>query len=422
MFKFVHAADLHLDSALRGLERYEGAPVARVRNASREAFENLVRLCIDEEAQFLLLAGDIFDDDWRDYGTGLFFAGQLSLLGKERIPVYLLYGNHDAGCQFTKQLKLPDNVHVFAHDRAHTFELTEHGVAIHGQSYDRRDVTRDLSQGYPKPIPGAYNIGVLHTAAEGRVGHQSYAPCTVAALAGIGYDYWALGHVHQYEVLRKAPWIVFPGNLQGRHAKELGPKGAVLVSVDDARATTVDPRTLDVVRWQHLQIDATGTANADDLRELCRRRFADALDGGEGRLVALRVSITGLAQAHAEVTTDQHRWTQQLRADATDIASDNLWIEKIKLQARAHVDLEALIQKDDPLGGLLRAFRSLRDDEPGLRALTSELTADLSKKLPKALLEGDSAIDLESLESLRELLDASEALLVAHLAAAGGEV
>src|SRR3989442_11412313 len=108
--KFVHAADLHVDSPLRGLERYEGAPVDRVRMATRRALENLMQLCLEEEAAFLLLAGDIFDGDWKDYGTGLFFVGQMRRMRAAGIPVYLVRGNHDAASQVTKYLVLPDNV------------------------------------------------------------------------------------------------------------------------------------------------------------------------------------------------------------------------------------------------------------------------------------------------------------------------
>src|SRR6266511_4052139 len=100
--KFVHAADLHLDSPLRGLARYEGAPLQAIRGATRRAFENLIDLCLEEGAAFLLLAGDIFDGNWRDYSTGLFFAAQLSRLKATGIPVVLVRGNHDAESRITK--------------------------------------------------------------------------------------------------------------------------------------------------------------------------------------------------------------------------------------------------------------------------------------------------------------------------------
>src|SRR4051812_29910913 len=108
--KFVHAADLHLDSPLRGLDRYEGAPVEQLRGATRRALENLVALCLSEKADFLLLAGDLYDGGWKDYRTGLFFAAQMSRLRAADIPVFFVRGNHDAESNITRSLRLPENV------------------------------------------------------------------------------------------------------------------------------------------------------------------------------------------------------------------------------------------------------------------------------------------------------------------------
>ena len=96
MFKFLHAADIHLDSPLRGLDRYEGCPVEEIRGATRRALEGLVRLAVAERVAFVLIAGDVYDGDWPDHGTGLFFARKMAELKDARIPVYLISGNHDA--------------------------------------------------------------------------------------------------------------------------------------------------------------------------------------------------------------------------------------------------------------------------------------------------------------------------------------
>src|SRR5690606_7156287 len=186
---------------LRGLERYDGAPVDQLRGATRRAFENLVELAIDEEVAFVLLAGDLYDGTWRDYNTGLFFGPQMSRLRDAGIGAYMVLGNHDAESRMTKQLRLPDTVHRFRPKQAETRIDEERGVAIHGQSFHRPDESADLSAGYPEPVPGMLNIGLLHTCAEGREGHGRYAPTTVENLVSKGYDYWALGHVHRREVL-----------------------------------------------------------------------------------------------------------------------------------------------------------------------------------------------------------------------------
>src|SRR5262245_22532176 len=204
--KFVHAADLHLDSPLRGLVRYDGAPVERMRAATRHALVNLVDLCLAEDAAFLLLAGDLFDGDWRDYGTGLFFLSEMARLRPAGIHVYLVRGNHDAASHVTRYLKLPEHVHELSWRRPETLVLEDRGVAIHGQSFATRAVTEDLATHYPDAIRDLLNVGLLHTCADGREGHERYAPCSVETLRNKGYDYWALGHVHAREVLARDPW------------------------------------------------------------------------------------------------------------------------------------------------------------------------------------------------------------------------
>ncbi len=189
MFKFIHAADIHLDSPLRGLKQYIGAPVEQIRLAARKAFENLVTTAIAEEVDFVLIAGDVYDGDWKDFQTGLFFVQQATRLHNASIPIYLIRGNHDAGNKMTKSLRMPPNVHIFSEASPETMYVDEIGVAIHGQSYPTVSVTRDLSYKYPTAIAGRYNIGLLHTSLTGREGHENYAPCSVEALVLKGYDY-----------------------------------------------------------------------------------------------------------------------------------------------------------------------------------------------------------------------------------------
>ena len=187
-FRFLHAADIHLDSPLKGLAGQDGNAAERVRTATREALDQLVSLTIEEQVDFLIIAGDLYDGDWRDYKTGLFFAGQMGRLNASNVPVYLLHGNHDAESQITRRLDLPDNVDVFGTRKPETFAL-EHLVALHGQSFRQRDVTENLVPDYPAPVSGAFNIGVLHTGLGGMGGHANHAPCSFDDLANKGYDF-----------------------------------------------------------------------------------------------------------------------------------------------------------------------------------------------------------------------------------------
>ena len=186
MFKFIHAADIHLDSPLRGLSQYDGAPVDLLRSATRQAFTRLVDISLEEEASFVIIAGDLYDGEWRDFNTGLFFVAEMNRLRQKGIRCFLLQGNHDAESQLTKNLPLPDNVSVFGTRKAETFVLDDIQVAVHGHSFKQRDTFENLATDYPDPNSGAFNIGVLHTGLEGYAAHAKYAPCTLNQLKAKG--------------------------------------------------------------------------------------------------------------------------------------------------------------------------------------------------------------------------------------------
>lgn len=412
--KFVHAADIHLDSPLRGLERYPGAPAEQIREATRRAVENLVELCIDEAADFLLIAGDLYDGTWKDYNTGLFFTDKMSRLREAEIPVFIVRGNHDAASQITTKLRLPENVSELSIRRAETKALGNLGVAVHGQSFANKAVTDDLAAHYPDPIPGFFNIGLLHTCVSGREGHESYAPCSLETLVRKGYDYWALGHVHKREILHKEPWVVFPGNLQGRHAKETGPKGATVVTVEDGRVRAVEARCLDAVRWTVCDVDIAAAASGDDVVDIARALLARSLDEADGRPVAARVLLQGTSRAHAALQASPERWTQEIRAAARDIGGEGVWVEKIRFASRTPINLHELYERDDAIGQLARSLRASRESEEELRALTEDL-ASLRHKLPQEALEGDDGLKLDDPATIRGLLEDVEQMLIPRL-------
>lgn len=400
--KFVHAADLHLDSPLAGLAKYEGAPVEQIRGATRRALENLVKLCLAEQVQLLLIAGDLYDGDWRDYSTGLFFAKQMATLRAANVRVVWIRGNHDAASKLTAHLNLPDNVRELSHKKPDSFVLEDLGIAVHGQGFDTREVTTDLSQRYPEPKPGLFNIGLLHTALEGRAGHAPYAPCRLTSLIDRGYDYFALGHVHTREVLCERPWVVFPGNLQGRHARETGPKGASLVTLEGERVRAVEHRALDAVRWHVAEAEVSDESSLDGVLERVRESLSAAAVASEGRLCAVRVRIHGATRAHEQLGAHVDRVTEEIRALTLDLSAET-WFEKLELATRPSAQRSQLREREDAVGELLRGLGNLAQDEAALGELAAELL-DLKRKLPPELREGPDAIDLDSPEAIRRLL------------------
>lgn len=407
--KFIHSADIHLDSPLRGLERYDGAPVDELRRATRRALENLVKLAIDEQVAFVLVAGDIYDGDWKDYNTGLFFLRQMNRLRDAGIRVFIIRGNHDAASQITKELTLPDNVHEFPAKKPSTVSLEDLGVAIHGQSFSSRSVPEDLSANYPLPLPGLINIGLLHTSADGREGHEDYAPCTPAGLLSRHYDYWALGHVHQREIIKQDPWVVFSGNTQGRDAKETGVKGCTLVTADDGRILEVEHRALDVVRWERCLVDASQASDEGEVVERVREELLSKSEGADGRLLAARIIVSGACRAHTMLSNHYERFVAECRAQANDIGSSQVWVEKVRLLTCAEAQIHDLAG-GDPIADLLRFIRELKGDEPELLQLAAGFK-DLRQKLPMELVSGPDAISMDQ-QACGPLLEEAEQILL----------
>jgi exonuclease SbcD len=316
MFQFIHAADIHLDSPLRGLMRFEGAPVERIKSATRDAFRNLVQLAIDERVAFVLIAGDLWDCDWPDSAPGLFFIQQAALLGKSGIPIYIIKGNHDAESKLTSAIRhWPENVKFFSHKKPHTVTLEKWNVAIHGQSYGQQQVTEDLSATYPPPVFGAFNIGLLHTCLDD--GGTDYAPACIDTLVARGYDYWALGHTHNRQDLsRDGVHIEFPGNPQGRSIRETGPKGCSLVTVGDDHSVVSRFEPLDTVRWKELSV----VSGDSGLEGAVREALEKAVGKSDGRLLAVRLEVIGWVIG-GQALRD--------RLDAVAVEVGDVWLEKI---------------------------------------------------------------------------------------------
>lgn len=411
--KFLHAADIHLDSALTGLRRNGGIPAHVTRDCTRRALANVVDLAIAEDVAFVIVAGDLYDGDWKDFSTGLFFADQMRRLGR---PCFMVRGNHDAASVITRTLAAPPNVQVFSSLKSETFLLDDLGVALHGRSFPNRAVPEDLSASYPRPVSGRFNIGVLHTSAEDRGEHETYAPCTVDALVAKRYDYWALGHIHARRVLHQHPHIVFPGNIQGRHPNETGAKGVTLVEVQDGRIVRAEPYATDVLRWAQVRVDAAGVESMGELALRLRLALAAAQEGAEGRPLIVRLVLSGATALHAALLAHPGATDAECRNAAAAVSGD-LHIERVRLETRppstqAAAEQDAVAQLagpflaglDDPelVARLLEEFRTLAGLIPHVaghepRALPQSLD-DLAALVPEvwqtvaqALSEGGAA-------------------------------
>lgn len=411
--KFIHAADLHVDSPLRGLDSYDGAPVERLRGATRQSLIALVELAIEQRVALVILAGDIYDGNWADFRTGLFFRDQMLRLRRAGILVFIVKGNHDAESQITKQLPEVDGVHVFSSVKSETFDLEDLGVAVHGRSFPHRAVPEDLVPQYPPPVLGRFNIGVLHTSLTGRDGHDPYAPTSVDVLVDKGYDYFALGHVHAREVVRESdPRIVFPGNLQGRYAKETGPKGCELITIEGGIITAADFVPLDVVRWHLLRLDASGLASVDALARRFLAQAQEMVADARDRLHAVRLLVHGESSLHRLEAEQPGSIAAAIQAATQDMDGVDVWIEQVRLDLRSPLDRAAAAERADAVGEVVRLVDAIGADEADLKAWFAAQLGDM-RALPGGLADADP--NLLEVNAMRALLADAEATVLAQL-------
>lgn len=396
--RWIHAADLHLDSPLAGLAAYKDAPTQLLRTATREAFERLIERASQEKVDFMILAGDIYDGSWKDLETGIWFAKMMGRLRAAGIQVVMVDGNHDAESEIERRLQLPENVYRFPSDRAATFEMAALKVALHGRSFKHAATTENLSAGYPPPKLGWLNVGVLHTALEGHSDHSAYAPCTRQELASKGYQYFALGHVHEHWMEKVGGCtIAFPGNLQGRHIKECGPRGALIVEAEDGEVVSVERIFTDVLRWERVTIDI---GEYTTMREVLQGTSAKLVglhaetqwDGP----IAVRVEFVGSSTAHAELVANSDYLRAEVLALAAAAANEKLWIEKVKLHSTSKESVASISSRGDAVAELAKALTIACDDPEFLASLDEELKGVVAK------LERPVAEQLEIVGKVRE--------------------
>jgi exonuclease SbcD len=411
--RFLHAADLHIDSPLRGLDARDGAPLDRLRGATRQALVALIDLAVSRQVNLVILAGDLYDGDWIDFRTGLFVHEQLARLAVHGIRVFVVRGNHDAESIISRQLPRQAHVHVFSSRNAQTRVLDDLGVAVHGRSFPDRAVTEDLVPGFPVPVRGCFNIGVLHTSLTGSPDHGTYAPTRLDRLVATGYDYFALGHIHARQVVRESsPRVVFPGNLQGRHAQEIGPKGCEIVTVEDGQITLTEFVALDVVRWHALTIACQGLGDIDALCARFDAAIDGALAGDRQRLHVLRVRLEGESALHRLEASQPGVLEAALHAALGQRNGAELWIERVLMQLQSPLDRRAAAARPDAVGEVVRLVDQVAGDDAALQrwALAA---LDTMPVLPADL--GDARPERFAPEVWRSLLADAEAMVLAQL-------
>ena len=418
--KFVHSADLHLDSPFSGLRSLAPEIAETLYQATFNAYDNIINLCIQEKVDALLIAGDIFDGADRSLRAQLKFVDGLNRLDGANIRSFICHGNHDPLNGWEADLTLPDTCHRFGREleQVPVFMDEPDRAVVYGISYPQREVRENLVPRFGIVEPEPFTIGLLHANVDNNPAHDSYAPCSLKDLESTGIDYWALGHVHTSQVLREAnPTVVYPGNPQGRHPNEAGPRGVYVVEVSDTNQVKLDFRAVDVVRWATLKIDIDGLESDQSLLDLIDQEIKRCQDNADGRDTIFRLVLIGRGCLPDSLT--RPGFVEDLLERVNDSGPRDrpfLWCERIQASTASFIDREQQRQRSDFAGDLIRLSDEWRGTPNGLNEIRDNLQEIYGRGNAGRYLREHALTD----DELRELIADAEAACLSELLDEGG--
>lgn len=421
-YRFVHTADIHLDSPLRSLALRDPNLADLIANASRQAFVNIVNLCLDEQVDALLLAGDLYDGDQTSMKTARFLATQVRKLHEAGIRVFIIRGNHDALSKITRELVYPETVKVFG-GRAEAVPIdrpsNEVPVVIHGLSFAEPHAPESLVHKYKPPVEGAVNIAMMHTSLDGASDHNPYAPCRLADLQATGFQYWALGHIHKRSVTQGGCTVVMPGTPQGRDINEAGMKSVSLVTVSDDGSIRIEERATSIAQFERISVDATGIDDWQDMVSTLGRELEHARNRASAEHLIVRLRVTGKTPLAWRIRRD----SDLLKTEADEHAGSIgfCWVEKLDVDCRT-TDI-ASEAGGDPVAELRHLIMSDVVQSESYRQEANRITQELIRQLPQELRDFLGSNENSFQETLEALAveGAEDVLASLHAATGSGE-
>lgn len=417
-FRFIHAADLHLDSPFIGMSGFPLVVRDVLRQSTFLALNNLVKLAIEEKVDFVLICGDVYDLADRSLRAQIRFQKAMEKLDHAEISVYIVHGNHDPEDGRAAQLHWPNRVHFFSAQMVESYVVGTGDqilARVHGISYLTSAVRENLARRFQAVGDGVFEIGMLHTNVDDVSTHANYAPCTKLDLISSGMHYWALGHVHTRQVLQLAPPLVYPGNIQGRSVRELGAKGCYLVEVSEQNQSTLHFHALDAVRWFQMSVPIEGMTTEQDLKNQLELVLDRVREDSDSRPVLIRLMLTGRGPIHSVLQKGSYlaELIAELRDEEVVCAERGkhmqnppsfVWIASVQVETGMEIDFASLCQQKDFLGDLLRLSAPFMEDEALFERFCAEVLEPLQQQ-PKA---GKYLADFDVQERLAILKAAQE--------------
>tara|TARA_R110002020_G_scaffold50963_6_gene144458 strand:+ start:1992 stop:3290 length:1299 start_codon:yes stop_codon:yes gene_type:complete len=419
-FRFIHTADIHLDSPLRSLALRNPDLADLIGTATRQTFTGIIDLCIDEAVDALLIAGDLYDGDQTSMKTARFLSGELERLAGAGISAFIIRGNHDALSRISRELVLPDRVRLFGGRPEHVLierAAGEKPVAIHGLSFAQPTAPESLLPKYRQALPDTINIGMMHTSLGGAEGHDVYAPCSPADLQATGFDYWALGHIHKRSVTEASGTaIVMPGMPQGRDINEAGPKSVTLVTIADDGTVRLEERRTSRAEFARVAVNAEGMTEWPDLASAITTALAEARDSSATPELVVRLAVSGATPLAWRMRRD----ADLLLAEAEERAAriGRVWVEKLEI-ACTPPRTEA-VSTTDPLHELKALIDNAILGSDGYEAALAGIAESLQAQLPADLRDLFGADEVGTRSRLSEIAREGAADVLSRLQAGSG--
>lgn len=400
--KFIHAADLHLDSPMVGLKDLPDFIFERLKESTFRSFIKLIDVAISEKVDFVILAGDLYDASDRSIKAQNILREQMLRLHKARIRAFIVHGNHDhLGGEWIK-LTMPENVFIFGEIPEVTrFKKNDTIIHLYGFSYKERHVDERMVQLYQKEEAAGYHIGILHGNLEGLTEHGNYAPFTISDLIEKQFDYWALGHIHKRAEINTVPPIIYPGNIQGRHKKETGIKGCYLIELQEHICEKRFIETNDVV-WDEVVLDCSSFNSFEVLLSNCIKLLESKRR--EGKAIILKLELQHLSMSEIEEKAFRSGELIEFLQETERIQQSFVWVNELKVKKQLVWDEESL-RSQSPF---YKEMLDLANEEIVLKALSplyrhkqasrwidelsltdqKEIVADAKQLLLELLVEG----------------------------------
>lgn len=380
-FKFIHAADLHIESPYKGVSQMNESLGKSLVEHGVKAYDSLIQAALDEAVDFMLIAGDSFDSESGSLSAQYRFVRGLERLNKAAIPVFIICGNHDPLMSWSKHLQLPDNVTLFAADEVqqHTVVKNNHALAeVYGVSFGEKEEFNPLAKQFKRNDKASFSIGLLHGTIAGNNAHTPYCPFDLDTLRASNLDYWALGHIHKREVISaQHPMVVYPGNIQGRHFNETGEKGCSLVTVEHGKVVKHDFISLSDVVYDYYDLDVNGMEGIGDFQNAIHTLKTELTASNKSYLLRIRLKgRTGLHNIFSNYA-EMEALTNELNGE--NVYHDRfVFIDKFINESYPEIDLESRKQSSDFIADLLQRFEELEGDEKAAEKLLIDLLDEIS--------------------------------------------